>query len=59
MFEENIRSMIKNRKDTDVKGGKLEGDKVKGGVGGSLSLETVQDEKSYHEESHSAGITLS
>ena len=32
---------------------------MKGGVGGSLSLETVQDEKSYHEESHSAGITLS
>ena len=46
-------------KDTAVKGGKLEGDRVKGGVGGSLSLETVQDEKSYHEESHSAGITLS
>ena len=46
-------------KDTVVKGGKLEGDRVKGGVGGSLSLETVQDEKSYHEESHSAGITLS
>ena len=46
-------------KDTAVKGGKLEGDRVKGGVGGNLSLETVQDEKSYHEESHSAGITLS
>nr|WP_302550262.1 hemagglutinin repeat-containing protein [uncultured Dialister sp.] len=46
-------------KDTAVKGGKLEGDRVKGGVGGSLSLETVQDEKSYHEESHFAGITLS
>ena len=46
-------------KDTAVKGGKLEGDRVKGGVGGSLSLETVQDEKSYHEESHSAGISLS
>ena len=46
-------------KDTAVKGGKLEGNRVKGGVGGSLSLETVQDEKSYHEESHSAGITLS
>ena len=46
-------------KDTAVKGGKLEGDRVKGVVGGSLSLETVQDEKSYHEESHSAGISLS
>lgn len=32
---------------------------MEGVVGGSLSLETVQDEKSYHEESHSAGITLS
>ncbi len=46
-------------KDTAVKGVKLEGNRVKGGVGGSLSLETVQDEKTYHEESHSAGITLS
>ena len=32
---------------------------MKGVVGGSLSLETVQDEKSYHEGFHSAGISLS
>jgi filamentous hemagglutinin len=55
---ENTLTLVSG-KDTAVKGGKLEGDRVKGVVGGSLSLETVQDEKSYHEESHSAGISLS
>ena len=44
--------------DTNIKGGKLSGDKVKGEVGGNLNIESKQDSNDYKEESSSAGIGI-
>lgn len=44
--------------DTNIKGGKLSGDKVKGEVGGNLNIESKQDSNNYKEESSSAGIGI-
>lgn len=44
--------------DTNIKGSKLSGDKVKGEVGGNLNIESKQDSNNYKEESSSAGIGI-
>ena len=41
-------------KDTNIKGGKLSGEKVTGNVGGDLNIESKQDKNSYHEHFLSA-----
>lgn len=44
--------------DTNIKGGKLSGDKVTGEVGGNLNIESKQDSNDYKEESKSGGIGI-
>ena len=45
-------------KDTNVKGGKLSGEKVTGNVGGSLNIESKQDSNSYKENNKSVGASV-
>ena len=45
-------------KDTNVKGGKLSGEKVTGNVGGDLNIESKQDKNSYEEKNSSAGFGI-
>ena len=43
-------------KDTNIKGGKLSGEKVTGNVGNDLNIESKQDKNSYKEKNSSAGF---
>ena len=43
-------------KDTNIKGGKLSGEKIAGNVGGDLNIESKQDKNSYKEKNSSAGF---
>ena len=45
-------------KDTNIKGGKVSGDKVTGNVGGDLNIESKQDSNSYEEKNTSAGVNI-
>ena len=45
-------------KDTNIKGGKLSGEKVTGNVGGDLNIESKQDQNSYEEKNSSAGFGI-
>ena len=45
-------------KDTNIKGGKLSGEKVTGNVGGDLNIESKQDKNSYEEKNSSAGLGI-
>lgn len=45
-------------KDTNIKGGKLSGEKVTGNVGGDLDIESKQDKNSYEEKNSSAGFGI-
>ena len=44
--------------DTNIKGGKLSGEKVTGNVGGDLNIESKQDKNSYEEKNSSAGFGI-
>jgi len=45
-------------KDTTITGSEMTGEKVTGNVGGSLSIETKQDKKTYEEKSTSTGLSI-
>ena len=45
-------------KETNIKGGKLSGEKVTGNVGGDLNIESKQDKNSYEEKNSSAGFGI-
>ena len=45
-------------KDTNIKGGKLSGEKVTGSVGGDLNIESKQDHNSYEEKNSSTGFGI-
>ena len=45
-------------KDTNIKGGKLSGEKVTGNVSGGLNIESKQDSNSYKENNKSAGASI-
>ncbi|WP_293822187.1 hemagglutinin repeat-containing protein [uncultured Phascolarctobacterium sp.] len=44
--------------DTNIKGGKLSGEKVTGNVGNDLNIESKQDSNSYKENNKSAGVSI-
>ncbi|WP_293736566.1 hemagglutinin repeat-containing protein [uncultured Phascolarctobacterium sp.] len=44
--------------DTNIKGGKLRGEKVTGNVGNDLNIESKQDSNSYKENNKSAGASI-
>ena len=44
--------------DTNIKGGKLSGEKVTGNVGGGLNIESKQDSNSYKEKNKSVGASV-
>ena len=44
--------------DTNIKGGKLSGEKVTGNVGGDLNIESKQDSNSYKETNKSVGVSI-
>ena len=44
--------------DTNIKGGKLSGEKVTGNVGGDLNIESKQDSNSYKENNKSVGVSI-
>lgn len=44
--------------DTNIKGGKLSGEKVTGNVGNDLNIESKQDSNSYKENNKSAGASI-
>ena len=43
---------------TNIKGGKLSGEKITGSVGGDLNIESKQDKNSYEEKNSSAGFGI-
>ena len=45
-------------KDTNIKGGKLSGEKVTGNVGGGLNIESKQDSNGYKEKNKSVGASI-
>ena len=45
-------------KDTNIKGGKLSGEKVTGSVGGDLNIESKQDSNNYKESNKSVGVSV-
>lgn len=45
-------------KDTNIKGGKLSGEKVTGNVGGDLNIESKQGSNSYKENNKSVGASI-
>ena len=45
-------------KDTNIKGGKLSGEKITGNVGGDLNIESKQDSNSYKESNKSVGASI-
>ena len=44
--------------DTNIKGGKLSGEKVTGSVGGDLNIESKQDSNNYKESNKSVGVSV-
>ena len=44
--------------DTNIKGGKLSGEKVTGNIGGDLNIESKQDSNSYKENNKSIGASV-
>ena len=44
--------------DTNIKGGKLSGEKVTGSVGGNLNIESKQDSNNYKESNKSVGVSV-
>ena len=44
--------------DTNIKGGKLSGEKVTGNVGGDLNIESKQDSNSYKENNKLVGVSI-
>ena len=44
--------------DTNIKGGKLSGEKVTGNIGGDLNIESKQDSNSYKENNKSIGVSI-
>lgn len=49
---------LESGRDTDLKGSRIEGEKVQADVGGSLSMESEQDRKTYRENGKNTGISL-
>ena len=49
---------LKSGKDTILKGSRIEGEQVQADVGGSLSMESEQDRKTYRENGKNTGISL-
>ena len=49
---------LESGRDTDLKGSRIEGEKVQADVGGSLSMESEQDRKTYRESGKNTGISL-
>ena len=49
---------LESGKDTDLKGSRIEGEKVQADVGGSLSVESEQDRNIYRENGKNTGISL-
>ena len=45
-------------KDTNIKGGKLSGEKGTGSVGGDLNIESKQDSNNYKESNKSVGVSV-
>lgn len=45
-------------KDTNIKGGKLSGEKVTGSVGGDINIESKQDSNNYKESNKSVGVSV-
>ena len=45
-------------KDTNIKGGKLSGEKITGNVGGGLNIESKQDSNNYKESNKSVGASV-
>ena len=45
-------------KDTNIKGGKLSGEKITGNVGNDLNIESKQDSNSYKENNKSVGASV-
>ena len=45
-------------KGTNIKGGKLSGEKVTGNIGGDLNIESKQDSNSYKENNKSIGVSI-
>ena len=46
-------------KDMDIIGSRAQGDKITAKVGGNLSVETLQEKKTYEEDNHSTGFGVS
>ena len=44
--------------DTNIKGGKLRGEKITGNVGGDLNIESKQDSNNYKESNKSVGASV-
>ena len=53
-----IRASYGSGRDTVLKGSRIEGEKVQADVGGSLSMESEQDRKTYRESGKNTGISL-
>ena len=49
---------LESGRDTDLKGSRIEGEQVQADVGGSLSMESEQDRKTYRESGKNTGISL-
>ena len=49
---------LESGRDTALKGSRIEGEKVQADVGGSLSMESEQDRKTYRENGKNTGISL-
>ena len=49
---------LESGRDTDLKGSRIEGEQVQADVGGSLSMESEQDRKTYRGNGKSTGISL-
>ena len=49
---------LEAQKDTNIKGGKLSGEKVTGNVGNDLNIESKQDSNSYKENNKSIGASV-
>ena len=54
----NIDLSFASGNDTNIKGGKLSGEKVTGNVGGGLNIESKQDSNSYKENNKSVGASV-
>ena len=50
---------LESGKDTNILGSKAKGEKIEANVGGNLTIETLQEKKSYEEKNQAAGFDLS